>query len=421
MLAEVLSTGDEVLTGAVVDSNSAHIAEKLCEAGLEVSRHNCVGDELERLRAVILEIAARADIAVVTGGIGPTFDDLTSAAMAAAAGVELVFDPVADESIRRFFEARGRQSSSADQKQAMLPKGSICLPNPVGTAPGFQLQVGRCCFFCLPGVPSEMVRMLDEAVLPRIRKLQGGAKETRVLKTMCLFGLPEAVVSERLAGFEQALPGIKFGLRASFPVIQIKLYIHGENLSHVQKQVQSAVDWVLERLGQWIFSTEGETMEEAIGRLLKERSQTLAVAESCTGGLISNLLTNVPGSSAYFLFSAVTYSNQAKQDLLGVAPETLSAHGAVDEATVREMAVGVRRFSGATYGLATSGIAGPEGGTDHKPVGTICIGIATPTETRSKRYVLSFGSRSRNKTIFTMAALETLRRELLGSEQQSLK
>ncbi len=420
MLAEILSTGDEVLTGSVVDTNSAHIAETLCAAGLFIARHTCVGDDLDRLAAIIADISERADIAVVTGGLGPTFDDLTSDAVALAADVDLMLDAEAQESIDRFFETRRFPRTDADQKQARLPRGARCLPNPVGTAPGFMIRIKRCHFFCLPGVPSEMVRMLEEEVLPRIRALRGNRTEIRLMKTLCLFGLPEATVGERLAGFNRELPDIRLGLRAHFPVIQIKLYGHGDSAVKVQERIAAAAEWVRSRLGMRIFSDTGERMEETVGRLLQGQGKTLAVAESCTGGLLSHMLTNVPGSSRYFLSSLVTYSNRAKQDLLGVSAETLTAFGAVDETTVKEMASGARRVADATYGLATSGIAGPDGGTDQKPVGTICVGIATPATTRSMRLTLSFGSRSRNKLFFATVALEMLRRELLAIQSEFL-
>ncbi|MFZ5569809.1 MAG: competence/damage-inducible protein A [Thermodesulfobacteriota bacterium] len=414
MIAEILATGDEVLTGAVVDSNSAHISERLGGAGIAVTCHTCVGDDLDRLTEILMAIAGRSDIAVVTGGLGPTFDDLTSDAVAKAAGVELAFNAEADASIDRFFAARRFPRTASDRKQAMLPVGSTCLPNPVGSAPGFMLRIRRCLFFCLPGVPSEMRRMLDDEVLPRIETVSGKQGDIRRMKTLCLFGLPEAAVGERLAGCDGELPDVKIGLRATFPIIQVRLYADGRTEEIVREKIAAASDWVKSRLGSRVYSDDGETLEETVGRLLRERGSTLAVAESCTGGLLSHMVTNVPGSSSYFLSSVVAYSNPAKQAFLGVSAATLSAFGAVDEATVKEMAAGVRRMADATYGLATSGIAGPDGGTDQKPVGTICVGIATPAETRSMRLSLSFGSRSRNKLFFAVLALEMLRKELLA-------
>jgi nicotinamide-nucleotide amidase len=415
MIAEILSTGDEILTGATVDTNSAHIAGKLIEAGITVYRKNCVGDTLDDIIAVLKEIGNRSDIAIVTGGLGPTEDDLTAEAVAGASCVSLVFNKEADRSIKEYFQSRNRTEKPADKKQAMLPDGSGCLPNPVGTAPGFYTKIGKCLFFCIPGVPSEMRYMLSHAVLPEIKKQFEHEKQVFLIKKMSLFGLPESVVGERLTGFSTRFPEVKLGLRARFPMIQIRLYATGSLDAHIHEKLERAGKWVMQELGQWIFSEAGHSMEEEIGRLLTKKKATLGIAESCTGGLISHMLTNAPGSSAYFLFSGVTYSNQAKIQVLNVSQDSLNSYGAVSEQIAEEMAKGVRDVSGATYGLATSGVAGPDGGTIDKPVGTVCIGIATPEKVYAKRLQLSFGDREKNKTIFAMAALELLRREITGN------
>lgn len=416
MIAEILSTGDEVLTGAIVDSNSAYIAEQLVLHGIDVARHICVGDDREALVAIFKEISTRAGIAVVTGGLGPTADDLTAETMAMAAGAELVFSEAADRSIANFFKKFGRPRSDSDKKQAMIPAGAECLLNPVGTAPGFMLKIGKCYFFCVPGVPSEMREMLSDSVLPFIQKLTGSDRKFFLTRTMSVFGMPEAAVGEHLRELEERFQGIKLGLCAEFPEIKVNLYLKSEGENNPHGIVDEASSWVMERIGKHVFSKTGESMPAEVGRLLGKANSTLSVAESCTGGLISHMLTNVAGSSAYFLFSAITYSNQAKMDVLGVSSGSLEQFGAVSEEVVKEMAEGARRVSGSLYGLSTSGIAGPDGGTDEKPVGTICVGVAGPDFKKGFRYNLSFGSRSRNKTIFAMAALELLRRELVSNQ-----
>ncbi len=395
MKAEILATGDEILTGAVIDSNSAHIAQELEEAGIEVVRHGCVGDDIEAIAAILKEISTRADMAVVTGGLGPTLDDITAEAAARAAGVELVFD---------------REAMSC---QAMLPEGAECLFNSVGTAPGFVLRTGRCVFFFLPGVPSEMRRMFSGGVLPWIDKLQKGERSFSLVKTISTFGLTEASVNERLAGLTEKFSGIKLGLRARFPVIYVKLYVRGKDKERADILLEKASEFVLNKIGEFAFSADGESMETVAGSLLRKEKATIAVAESCTGGLISNLLTNVPGSSDYFLFSGVTYSNKAKIKVLGVSEATLKKYGAVHEETAKEMADGVRRIAGATYGISTSGIAGPGGGTNEKPVGTVCIGIATADSVEAYRLNFQFNERLRNKMIFAITALDLLRQKLL--------
>lgn len=414
MITEILSTGDEVRSGAIADSNAAYIAQKIeGEAGLSVSRHSCVGDDLKGIADILKEIGARADIALVTGGLGPTGDDLTSEAAALAAGVYLKLNDTALSQMEAFFKKRNYTLNPSNRKQAVLPEGAEVLYNPVGTAPGFALKIGNCLFFFMPGVPSEMKRMLSDRVMPRIAELQGKHRHFCAVKTLSTFGLPESAVGERLSGLTEAVPGIRLGLRAVFPEIQVKLYAEGDSQAFMDTCIEKAVQWVLQQMGDKVFSLDGSSMEAVIGSLLKQKNATLAVAESCTGGLISHRITDVPGSSDYFLFSGVTYSNEAKIKVLGISPDTLGQYGAVHEETAKEMALGVKRLTGSTYGLSTSGIAGPGGGTDEKPVGTVCIGIAAPGEVFARKFHFSFGIREMNKTVFAVTAMELLRRELL--------
>lgn len=418
MLAEILSTGDEVLTGAVIDSNAAHIARKLLQTGLCVVRHTAVGDDLDRLIAAMKEIGDRSDIAVITGGLGPTLDDLTAEAAARAAGAELVENPTALSYIEAFFSSYFRSMTVSDRKQAMMPAGAVPIVNSAGTAPGFRMRIGGCACFFLPGVPSEMYRMLEASVLPVIASecLPADARQHFREKLLTLFGLPEATVNERIAGLVPEFGEVRLGMIARFPVIDVKLSAYGKNLEQVDRQIERAAGKIQAVLDRWIFSTSQETMEEVAGKLLKEKGATVALAESCTGGLIAHRLTNVPGSSDYLLLSAVTYSNAAKTSILGVPAETIAAHGAVSEPTVRLMAEGARRIAGSDYGLSVSGIAGPSGGTAEKPVGTVCIGIAGPERTLSRRIVFPFRNRAANKEIFAQTALDMLRRELMGLE-----
>jgi nicotinamide-nucleotide amidase len=413
MKAEILATGDEIRSGALVDSNSAYIAGRLEENGVEVMRHTSVGDHLPTLVSTLREIGRRTDVAVVTGGLGPTTDDLSAEAAAQAAGVELAFDPAALENVESFFRKFNRPMTASNRKQALLPAGARILYNPVGTAPGFSLTIEKALFFFLPGVPYEMKRMLIEHVIPAIIDFQGDAAMHSRVKTITTFGLPESLVGEKMAAVEAEFPGIKLGLRANFPQIQVKLYGRDTDADRLDRRLADAGKWAVERLGSQVISEDGESMEAVVGRLLVKRAATLALAESCTGGLMANWLTNVAGSSEYFLFSGVTYSNRAKMDVLSVNPDILDTVGAVHEDTAREMAEGARRVAGATYGLSTSGIAGPDGGTEEKPVGTVCIGLAGPDGSCGKRFYFPFGKRLMNKKIFAMAALDMLRRELL--------
>lgn len=413
MNIEILITGDEIRTGTVIDRNSANIAESLEASGLHVVRHTCVGDDMGQLVSVIREIGSRADAAVVTGGLGPTPDDMTAMAAARAAGVDLVLSLPALDAVESFFKSRKRTLSDANKKQAMLPRDAQPISNPVGTAPGFVLKIDRCLFFFLPGVPLEMEKMLLNSVIPGIRRLIGNISVSNIVKTISTFGMGEADVAERLQGLTDDFPGIKLGYRAKFPEIQIKLYGRSNGPKDLELQMERLIEKVLVKTGDHVFSTDGSSMAAVVGRFLVEKKATLAVAESCTGGLISHMLTNVPGSSDYFLFSGVTYSNETKKKVLGVSSEVLEICGAVHEKTAKEMAEGVRRIAGSTYGLATSGIAGPGGGTDDKPVGTVCIGISGKDLSQGFRFYFPFYNRMRNKKIFAMKALDILRRELL--------
>jgi nicotinamide-nucleotide amidase len=413
MKAEILATGDEIRTGALVDSNSSYISEKFEENGIEVVRHTTVGDDLSILTSTLREIGNRGNVVVVTGGLGPTTDDLSAEAAAQAAGVNLAVNTQALENVERFFKTFNRPMTESNRKQALLPSGCKVLHNPVGTAPGFALTIGQGRFFFLPGVPYEMKRMLVEHVIPEVLALQGDRAMHNRVKTITTFGLPESLAGEKVAGVEAAFPGIKLGLRANFPQIQVKLYGRDADAARLDRQLTEAAQWTLQRLGTNVISANGKRMEVVVGELLVKSDATIALAESCTGGLIADWLTNVAGSSDYFLFSGVTYSNQAKMDVLGVAPQTLEKYGAVHEETAREMAAGARRVGGATFGLSTSGIAGPDGGSAEKPVGTVCIGFAGPDRSFGRRLFFPFGKRLMNKKIFAMAALDILRKEML--------
>lgn len=413
MIAELLSTGDEIRTGALIDANSAYIAERVEMSGIPVVRHTTVGDDLKELVTVLQEIGSRADIAVVTGGLGPTEDDLTAESAAEAAGVVRDLDPVALKMIEHFFEKFGRPMSTSNRKQAYLPRGAIRLDNRIGTAPGFSLKIGRCRFFFLPGVPIEMKKMLSESVLPKIIELNGGCRTFCLVRNVSTFGLPESITGERLADLTGRFPELKLGLRAKFPEIHVRLYAYGSDKDRLGVMLEEASGWVCEQLGKHVISVHGESMEVAVGGLLSRTHATLAVAESCTGGLIAHRLTSVPGSSDYFLFSAVTYANQSKSDVLGVSPRTIQKYGAVSIETAKEMAEGVRRVAGADWGLSTSGIAGPDGGTKQKPVGTVCIGLADRDSATAKTYRYAFGSRAMHKRIFAQSAMDLLRRRLM--------
>lgn len=415
MIAEIIATGEEIRTGALADTNSAHIAGCLEENGIEVARLHGLGDDLGRLVAVFREVASRADVCVVTGGLGPTVDDLSAEAAAQAAGVPLVLEPRALAGLEEFFRSRGRPLNPSNRKQAFLPAGAEMLPNPVGTAPGFALAIGRCRFFFLPGVPHEMRRMLACEVRPRITALAGEHREFRLVHTLSCFGMTESRVGDRLEGLPAEVPGVRLGLRAHFPVIQVKLYAAGNEESAVRRILERAAARARELLGAVVFGEGDESLAAVVGRRLLEAKANLVVAESCTGGLLAHLLTEIPGSSSWFRGGVVAYANEAKTEILGVSPETIARRGAVHEETAAQMATGARRVFGASWGLSTTGIAGPTGGTAEKPVGTVCIGLCGPGGyLQALRFRLHYDQRGRNKTVFAFKALDLLRRALCG-------
>ncbi len=410
MQIEILATGEELKTGAVVDTNSAYIAEQLEQIGLSVSRHTCVGDDLFSLASVLQEISGRADLVIVTGGLGPTQDDVTAEAASRAVDRELkLFDEALIEIKSRFY-LLNRAMSPSNEKQAYFPEGAEWLPNLIGTAPGFSLMIQNCLYFFLPGVPAEMKKMFSEQVIPHIQKKFAKNLMPINIKTYSIFGLPESVVDEKLAAITEKFPEIKLSIRAVFPDIQIKLCAKENQTAELNK----AADFVIEQLGEHIFSDRNESMEDVVGNLLRKRHATLSIAESCTGGLIAHQITSVSGSAEYFMFSGVTYSNEAKISILNIKSETLKKYGAVSLETAREMAANTQKLMNTTYAISTTGIAGPTGETKGKPVGTICIGLAEHDEILNFCFHFPFGNRKQKQKIFAMMALDLLRRKILG-------
>jgi len=413
MKAEILSTGDEVLWGEIDDSNASWLARRLRECGVDVTRVNCVGDDIATISTLMTEISSRCDMVLVTGGLGPTSDDLSAQAAVVATGDDLVLNPQAFESMAAYFTLKGWDMTKGNEKQAMLPSKAVMMDNVCGTAPGFCLDHGKARFYFMPGVPREMKVMFERHILPEL-DARYPSRQTATLCRLTIFGLPESKTGRKLREFNTQFPGMRLGFRASFPFIQVKFGsdpFAGDAGRVTPERMAAAKAWVLERLGRYVISTKGLSLEAQVGEQLKKRGQTLAVAESCTGGLIASQLTDVAGSSDYFLLSAVTYVNEAKMSVLGVKKETLESHGAVHEQTALEMALGVRERAGSDWGISTSGIAGPGGGSDTRPVGMVCIGVAGPDGAKAFTYTFSYEDRGMNKKMFAAMALELLRRE----------
>lgn len=409
--AEIVATGDELMTGAIQDTNSAWICRSLRDHGVRVRRSTMVGDGQTDIEAALREAARRARVVIVSGGLGPTEDDRSTAAAAAVAGVDLVRDEAALEHIRGLFRQFGREMTPNNAKQADFPEGAEVLPNPIGTAPGFALNLGDARAFFMPGVPREMTRMFKEQVLPRveaIREAEGirGSLATRVVKT---YGLGESKVEQELAGVEWP-PEVTVGYRAKFPEIHLRLYAEGEP-EVLRGALDRAEAAIRDRLGDRVFGLDEDTMPGVLGAALEARGWRLALAESCTGGLLGAMLTDVPGASRWFDRGFITYANEAKVAVLGVPDATIAEHGAVSEAAVRAMAEGARRASGCEVALAITGIAGPSGGTADKPVGTVWIAIASPGGIEARRLHL-MGDRERVRRGAAFAAIDLARRTL---------
>jgi nicotinamide-nucleotide amidase len=409
---EVLSTGDEVLTGQITDTNAAYLADQMGSLGFEVARHTTVGDDRVALAAVFRDLGAICDVVLCTGGLGPTVDDLTTEVAAEVLGVDLKLDDAALAHMEELWRRRGRPMPPNNRKQALIPETADVLTNPIGTAPGFAAKLGRAWFFFMPGVPREMKKMFAELVVPRLEALRPEPTvfEVRVLRS---FGLTESATDQALAGLEAMFPGVKLGFRAHFPEIQIKLTVKGADIPEARARLGAAADEVMRRVGARVFS-DGPPMEEMVGEALRRAKATLATAESCTGGLVAEMITRVPGSSDYFDRGFVTYANQAKMDLLGVPEDTLREHGAVSEATARAMAEGARARSGTTYAVAITGVAGPGGGTPEKPVGLVFVALAAPDGTVARRLESPLRQRDQIRAISAMVALDLVRRAASG-------
>jgi nicotinamide-nucleotide amidase len=378
MTVAVLSTGTELTRGELVNTNASWLADALTELGFNVTELATVGDDRDALRATLLRLGAAHDVIVCTGGLGPTTDDLTTTVVAELLGVGLVRDPASLDTIRRMLERVGRQMAASNEKQADFPEGAAILPNLRGTAPGFSVTLGRAAAFFLPGVPSEMRAMFEGAVVPHLETLSRTPTFQVRLKT---FGLPESEINDRLQGIETAT-GIVLGYRASLPEIEVKVLATGDQ---ARERATSAAAEVRARLGDAVYGEGATTFPEAVLGLLEKRGATVALAESCTGGLVAELLTSVPGASKTFLGGVVSYANSAKVALLGVRPDLLQTHGAVSPEVARAMAQGARERFGATVALAITGIAGPDGGTPEKPVGLVHFAVAGPTGVTDKK------------------------------------
>jgi nicotinamide-nucleotide amidase len=411
--AEIITIGDEVMRGEIVDTNKSFLADRLLGLDIETHFQTSVRDDPPAMIDAFRRAATRSKITLVSGGLGPTRDDLTAEALAEAFGLELVLDEAALETIRSFFRSRGREMTENNASQALFPKGAEILPNPLGTAPGFSIVQDMTHFFCLPGVPNEMHRMMDEQVMPRIEAIRGDglAVRARLIRT---FGMGESTLDDELKGIA-ASGDVSLGFRTSFPDNYLRPLARAATAEQAEAALDRICDTIKQHLGPLVYGENQQTLDTVVGQMLAERGMTIAVAESCTGGLIASRITDNPGSSAYFAGGVVAYSNTAKSELLGVPAAVLEEHGAVSDPVVRAMAEGVRERFGVDIGIATTGISGPDGGTAAKPVGLVHIALAREGATFADSFVFRM-DRARHRLLTSQVALDWVRRTLLGVE-----
>jgi nicotinamide-nucleotide amidase len=411
-IVEFLVTGDEVMRGLIADTNTQITASRLYPLGLSLRRTSVVGDRGEDIRRALLEISARADFCVVSGGLGPTADDLTAACAAEAAGVPLrTHQPWLDHLRQRWAKIRPNEQMPANNlRQADVPQSAEVLGNPDGSAPAFALRIDRCQFFFLPGVPREYHRIVEEMVIPRLVQATGNAVlRSRILQC---FGVTESKLDELVAKVREAHPEVRFGFRTKFPENHLSLSALAGDAGTAEANLAKVERECREVLGAFVYGQDGVTFAQAVGEELARRGETLCCAESCTGGLLSQIVTEVSGSSRWTAGGFVTYSNALKESALGVPRALLEQHGAVSELVVRAMAEGARQRSGATWAAAITGIAGPEGGTPEKPVGTVWLALAGARGTAAKLAKYR-GDRGQVRLQSAYGALQMLR-EALG-------
>jgi nicotinamide-nucleotide amidase len=415
MRISTLSIGDELICGQIIDRNAATIAAALIDQGLRIQRHITVGDSELDIMAALTELGRTSDAVIVTGGLGPTMDDLTTRAAARATGRRLVIN----EESRAHIRAMSAKLDTLivcplSDKQAMIPTKTTLIPNPTGTACGFHLMHNGCFMFFLPGVPSEMVHMLRDSVLPFLQERMARKRFIRTLH-LNVFGPCEAEVGELLTGIARPDQGLQMGICVAYPGMRITLRAEADSFPEAEALLASAELAVRERLTQYIYSSGDETLVETVAALVRRQGLTLALAESCTGGMIAQYITSIPGSSLFFLEGAVTYSNEAKVRQLGIPANLIDAKGAVSSEVATAMARGIRTVAGSDLGLAVTGIAGPDGGSADKPVGTVFIALSAGDGRWTKRFQFS-GSRFEIRTMSAWMALDWLRRYLLMKE-----
>lgn len=416
MKAEIITIGDEILIGQIVDTNSAWIAEKLNEAGFTVVRKLTVGDDGEEITDAVEDALAAADAVIITGGLGPTKDDITKTTLAEIFGGNMVRDEETYARNEKILGARGIEYNELNQAQALVPDTALVLQNMHGTAPGMWFERDGKVVVSLPGVPFEMKELMVGEVLPRL--CSHFRKSHVIHRTAITYGLAESVLAETISGWEDALPPyLRLAYLPSPSQIRLRLSAYDIDRNCAEEEIERQFGILEKMIPEYFIGYGDDTVASATARLLTEHGYTLATAESCTGGALSASFTAMAGASDYFLGGVVAYSNDVKTAALGVSPQTLRLHGAVSRETAIEMAEGARRLCGSDYALSTTGIAGPSGGTPEKPVGTVWIGLATPHGVTARKFIFA-KLRPQNIERACANAADMLRRELLGIDTE---
>lgn len=408
--AELLTIGDEILFGQIVDTNAQWMSVELTKAGIKVIRKTSVGDVENEILTAFREAEERADIVLITGGLGPTSDDLTKPCLAKYFDCELQIHEEALREVTEFFKSRGRELTEVNRQQAALPVCCEKITNALGTAPGMWFSRNGKVFVSMPGVPHEMKAMMSNIIIPKLRQtFQTPVIHHTMIRTI---GIGESFLAEKIKDWEAALPPhVRLAYLPSLGQVKLRLTATGNDIALLKEEGTSLASQLNPLIGEYIFGYDESDIEIAIGKILKDKKLTLSCAESCTGGYLAHMITSVPGSSSYFLGGIVAYDNLVKTNALGVKGETILAHGAVSEQTVREMAVNVRLKLGTDIGVATSGVAGPHGGTEEKPVGTVWIAYADESKVVTRKLQLS-KDRIINIKMSSVAVLNLIRQNV---------
>ncbi|RXK52346.1 competence/damage-inducible protein A [Aquirufa rosea] len=414
--AEIITIGDEILYGQILDTNTQWISLELDKIGIKTIRKSSVGDQDTEILAILEEAQHRADIVFITGGLGPTKDDLTKNVLAKFFDSDMDYHPQALEDVRVFFEKRGRELSDLNRDQALLPVKAQYIQNKQGTAPGMWFEEKGTIWVSMAGVPFEMKAMMEELVLPRVA--QHFKTPTIVHKIVKVVGIGESYLSDMIQDWELSLPShIKLAYLPSLGIVKLRLTGFGSEAKQIQQDIQREIDRVMPLIKGYVFGYEQDELSEVVGKLLIAQSANLAVAESCTGGYLSHLFTEIPGSSAYIVGGVISYANEVKMESLGVSSQILEQDGAVSEACIVAMAQGVREKLKSSVSLATSGIAGPDGGSEDKPVGTVWIALAHSGGVITRKLQLA-GTRKQIIHMTALNCLNLLRKFLLNELTQ---